>query len=75
MTVTNRSENKFFNLNFFGSVSRQDPPTAKGDGGSAAQKRQADPLPDTVRVRKNSSTSDTTVEKGVVDKNKSETGC
>ena len=49
---------------------------AKGDGGSAAQKRRAAPLADTGRTRKNSSTpvaSDTTAEKGAVDKNKSTT--
>ena len=31
------------------------PPKAKGDGGSATQNRRGVPLPDTVRVRKNSS--------------------
>ena len=49
---------------------------AKGDGGSAAQKRRAAPLADTARARKNSSTpvaSDTTVEKGASDKNKATT--
>ena len=43
---------------------------AKGDGGSAAQKRRAASLADTARVRKNSSTpvaSDTTAEKGAVE--------
>jgi hypothetical protein len=55
MTVTNRptgSEKKLFNLNFFGDCVD----TGKGDGGSAAQKRRAAPLPDTVRDRKNSYT-------------------
>ena len=49
---------------------------AKGDGGSAAQKRRAAPLADTARTRKNSSTpvaSDTTSEKGAADKNKATT--
>jgi hypothetical protein len=47
------------------------PPKAKGDGGSAAQKRPGAPLPDTVRARKNSSTpiaSETTADKGAPDK-------
>ena len=45
---------------------------AKGDGGSADQKRRAAPLVDTTRARKNSSTpvaSDTTAAKGASDKN------
>ena len=49
---------------------------AKGDGGSAAQKRRAAPLVDTTRARKNSSTpvaSDKTTEKGAADKNKATT--
>ena len=44
-------------------MSLEDPPKAKGDGGSVTQKHRSGPLPDTVRVRKNSSTpvaSDTT---------------
>ena len=47
-----------------------------GDGVSAAQKRGLGVLPDTVRVTKKSSTpvaSDTTTEKGTVDKNKATT--
>ena len=66
MTVTNRPifQKKNCSISIFlGVVSRQDPPKAKGDGGSATQKRRAAPLSDTVRVRKNSSTpvaSDTT---------------
>jgi hypothetical protein len=46
-------------------------PKSKGDGGSATQKRPGAPLPDTVRVRKNSSTpiaSETTADKGAPDK-------
>jgi hypothetical protein len=79
MTVTKRPTVQKKNCSisiFLGVVSRQDPPKAKGDGGSVAQKRRAAPLPDTVRARKNSSTpvaSDTTAEKGAVDKNKSTT--
>ena len=49
---------------------------AKGDGGSVSQKRRAEALTDTDRVRKNSSTpvaSDTTDEKGAADKNKATT--
>ena len=49
---------------------------AKGDDGSAAQKRRPVSLVDTTRGRKNSSTpvtSDTTVEKGAADKNKTTT--
>ena len=51
-------------------------PQKAGDGGSAAQKRRAAPLTDTARDRKNSSTpvaSDTTPEKGAVDKSKGTT--
>ena len=58
MTVTNRPTVQEKNCSisiFLGVVSRQDQ-KAKGDGGSATQKRRAAPLPDTVRGRKNSST-------------------
>ena len=52
------------------------PQKTERDGGSAAEKRRAAPLVDTVRARKNSSTpvaSDTTAEKGAADKNKATT--
>ncbi len=46
------------------------PKKSKGDGGSAAQKRRAVPLPDAVRAKKNSSiASDRTADKGGADKN------
>ena len=47
-----------------------------GDGDSATQKRALGALPDAVRATKKSSTpvaSDTTAEKGAVDKNKDTT--
>jgi hypothetical protein len=59
MTVTNRPTIQKKNCSisiFLGVVSRQDPPMAKGDGGSATQKHRVAPLSDTVRGRKNSST-------------------
>jgi hypothetical protein len=52
------------------------PQKAKGDGGSAEQKRRAAPLTDTARARKNTYTpvvSDTTAEKGTADKSKATT--
>jgi hypothetical protein len=74
---SNRSEKKLFNsekkIEYLGDNM---PQKAKGDGGSAAQKRRAAPLTDTARPRKNTYTpvvSDTTAEKGTADKSKATT--
>ena len=67
MTVTNRPTGQEKKLSILKNLSVSEiPQKAKGDGGSAAQKRRAAPLADTARARKNSSTpvaSDTTAEK------------
>ena len=76
MPVTNRPTGKKKMKKKFECLRDNMQQKAKGDGGSAAQKRRAAPLADTARTRKNSSTSvasDTTAEKGAADKNKATT--